>query len=262
MVDPLAIAKGGLTTWRLARGVGNLLAAYLGKDFQALVELMREGDAAWVAEFCERLREDQKILEERLRQVHPLVTSLRWEAARDATDARRLMLACIAAFLLNSGESVENKARIERSVRDLDPADVALLGMLYSLHAEAAFATWEQHSRRSNLTVCVDVDYRPLAGFGGIGKPTLRLSETGRLVLNALQDFHHETLLAGFERIALSAKLDEWLSAEGQRASPFWVTRRATHPIRVLEVGAGPSIKGELFAWDAGTSAVSPLWAA
>lgn len=255
MVEPLVVAKAGLATWRIAKGIGKLLPAYLGNDSQVLAELMRDGDAAWVADFCERLRERDEVLEERLRAVHPLVTSLRWEAARDATDGRRRMLACIAAYLLNSDDAVENKARIERTVRGLDPADVALLAMLYSLRPAPAFSRWERSPRRSNLAVCVDIDYSALAGFGGAGKPTLAASETGRFVLRALEEFHSETLLAGFEKVTPSTNLADLLTADQRPASPLWITRRSTYPLRVLEVGGGPSVKGELFAWDEGHAA-------
>lgn len=80
MVEPLAVVKGGLATWRIGNGIGKLLPAYLGRDSQALVDLMRDGDAAWVTDFCERLREKEEVMEARLREVHPLITSLRWEA--------------------------------------------------------------------------------------------------------------------------------------------------------------------------------------
>lgn len=108
MVEPSTLAKGALAAVRVGRAVGPLIAAYLGKDSNALAELMREGDAAWVTQFCEQLREKQEVLDQRFREVHPLITSLRWEAARDATDGRRRMLAYIAAHLLNSSESVES----------------------------------------------------------------------------------------------------------------------------------------------------------
>ena len=141
MVDPIAPVKGVLTAIRVGRSLGELLSAYLGTDSKALADLMRDGDLAWLTEFCERLREDQEVMEQRFRDVHRLITSLRWEAARDATDERRSMLACIAAHLLNDGGSVEDKARVERTVRDLDPVDTALLAMLHSLKPTAAFAS-------------------------------------------------------------------------------------------------------------------------
>jgi len=181
--------------------------------------------------------------------VHPLVTSLRWEAARDATDDRRRMLACIAAHLLNSGETVENKARVERTIRGLDATDAALLALLFTLPPGPAFSVWERDPRRSNLNACVDIDYRPLAGVGGVGKPTLVVSATGYLVLDALRDFHFEQLLAGFDQAITDVRLDEWIQ-HSSPGIPFWVCRSATHPIRVLELFAGPSIGGELFAWD------------
>lgn len=82
-----------------------------------------------------------------------------------------------------------------------------------------------------------------------MGKPTLSVSETGRLVLNALQDFHAEELLAGFDQVISNVRLADWI-AKHAPAPPFWVTRRTTHPLRVLVVGGGPSITGELFSWN------------
>ena len=159
------------------------------------------------------------------------------------------MLAHIAANLVNSNESLENKARVERTVRDLDPADMELLAMLFSLQQSSAFSVWERHPRRSNLNTCIDVDYRPLAGAGAVGKPTLKVSETGSLVLDALHDFHSQKLLAGFDQPISKVRLADWI-AKKSPAPPFWVTRQMTHPIRVISIGGGPSITGELFCWD------------
>lgn len=134
-------------------------------------------------------------------------------------------------------------------VRDLDPADMEVLSTLYCLRPAPAFTLWERHPRRSNLNACIAVDYRPLAGFGGGGKPTLTLSETGLLVLHALRDFHSETLLAGFEQALSGVRLADWIAQE-RPDTPFWATRCSTQPLRVLTVGGGPSITAELFSWD------------
>lgn len=248
MVEVTAVAKGALATLRVAKGLGPLLKAYFGHDSDALAELMRKGDAAWVTEVCELLREKVDVLEDRLHEVHPLVTSLRWEAARDATAGRRRMLAHLAANMLNSGARVEDKARVERAVRDLDPDDIALLAMIRSLEG-GAFSVWNGHERRANLASCVDVDYLPLAGAGGVGKPAVSVSGTGHLILNALSEFLFEELLAGFERQDSVLNVDEAI-ANGSLVAPFWMARRAAYPIRVISTEFKRVITGELFAWD------------
>lgn len=121
MVEPTTVAQGALAICRSAKEVAPLLKAYFGgrRDARRLDE---EGRCRMGHRVCELLRGKVDVLEERFRQVHPLITSLRWEAARDATEGRGRMLAHLAAHLLNSDESVEIKAQVERTVSLLPSA--------------------------------------------------------------------------------------------------------------------------------------------
>lgn len=252
MTDGIVVAKAALSIANAGRALGPLINAYLGRDSGVLEDLMRKADAAWVTEFCEHLRERQEVLDQRFEELHPLVTSLRWEAARDATSRRRSMLAHVAAYLLNSTATVESKARIERAVRGLDPEDISLLALLAVVSPAAAFGTWEGSSRRSNVAACVDIDYLPRTHFIGAErstKPQLRLSATGGLVIDALSTFLCQELLAGFEPNSPRVNLFQWLK-ESPPSGPVWLALRSTHPVRLIQVDGGPSIRGEVFCWD------------
>jgi hypothetical protein len=61
------------------------------------------------------------------RQLGRLYINFTYEAAREALDERRRMLAHGAAGLLNPDISIERKARVERTMRELDPDDVIAL---------------------------------------------------------------------------------------------------------------------------------------
>jgi hypothetical protein len=61
------------------------------------------------------------------RQSRRIYANLGFEAAREALDERRRMLAYASIGLLAPGLSLERKARVERTLRELDPGDVRVL---------------------------------------------------------------------------------------------------------------------------------------
>ncbi|WP_437304800.1 hypothetical protein [Sorangium sp. So ce388] len=60
-------------------------------------------------------------------QLRRVYTNFNFEAHREAIDERRRMLAHAAAGLINPEITVERKARVERTLRALDPADILML---------------------------------------------------------------------------------------------------------------------------------------
>lgn len=69
-------------------------------------------------------------------QFQRLHANLEYEAVRSTLDERKKMLAAAAAGLCNPRMSIEDKARVERTLRELDPKDVQLLERLRVLHAD------------------------------------------------------------------------------------------------------------------------------
>lgn len=99
-------------------------------------EMFRE----WVAELStalqyiyEQLRLRHEHLDSKLEQVLQdgqlvrLYDNFGYEAAREAIDERRRMLAYAAAGIVDPELTVEQKARVERTLRELDPVDVRML---------------------------------------------------------------------------------------------------------------------------------------
>lgn len=99
-------------------------------------EMFRE----WTSELASAIREVQAYLlsreEELEARLHEITTdpqfmrlydNFGYEAAREAIDERRRMLAYAAAGILDPDMSVERKARVERTLRELDTEDVRVL---------------------------------------------------------------------------------------------------------------------------------------
>jgi hypothetical protein len=64
-------------------------------------------------------------------QFHRLQRNLEWEAIRETLDERRELLAHAAAGLSTPGLTIHQRARIERVLRALDGADVAMLRTIH-----------------------------------------------------------------------------------------------------------------------------------
>lgn len=197
---------------KIAPELLKLYRASTGNDNSALAEVLRRGDAAYfdhIAHYVEyhesrlcRLEVQYRELQDsvvRLRdspddQEVRLLFNLRWEAAREATDERKEMLAAAAAAMMVSRASVEDRARVERTLRQLDPIDVRVLHGIDRITGRNARERYKRsmtQERRSVLQAagCVDIDYGPLAGFGGVGVPELSVSFTGALVLKFLRAY-------------------------------------------------------------------------
>lgn len=141
MVNPIGAAKGAITLARAARLVLRKLneTSPSGRIREAMEIEQRSWRAARDAEVAARLdalevaAEDRVSFEERLvsmvsdAQFVRLQANVEYEALREATDERRRMLAYAAAGLADPSMPLTLKARIERTLRGLDPIDVVTL---------------------------------------------------------------------------------------------------------------------------------------
>lgn len=153
MVDPL--------TAKVAGAVVKLSAGEFVKRWRALAnrstDALREADAAeskrWLVERdhlaqqrlaeLEAQQDGQSVFNEAVaealdalvtdRQFFRLERNYEFEAVREATDERRRMLAFAAAWSFEPELSIGQLARVERTIRELDPDDVALLKHLADL---------------------------------------------------------------------------------------------------------------------------------
>lgn len=124
------------------------------------------------------------------RQAQRVVHGLFFEAMREALDDRRRMLAAAAAVLTVPDLPVEEKARCERTLRQLDVADVAWLDVLdkicgnihngraYGDDAALRHEVWNNSPSKEALVAagCVAVSYT--AGAGG-GQALAHITRTG-----------------------------------------------------------------------------------
>ncbi|MBK9000888.1 MAG: hypothetical protein IPM35_34645 [Myxococcales bacterium] len=238
---------------------------------------MRDGDAAWVADVAEQTRQyvehhhrldrDVRRLEESVHRLESaaqqaeearLYTSLRWEAAREATVERRHLLACVAAALAFDDMTLDDKARVERVVRQLDPDEARFLyAMERSLLSPALlFDLWSAYGRRSVLTSlgCIDIDYKPLAGAGG-GKPTLRVSDVGGLALRGMRLYLRERGPAFLDKYRDPAPSDDeerdvWRRMQEVEGAPGLLqglSEVVRHPVYTPPPLPAPDALGTLF---------------
>jgi hypothetical protein len=138
MVEPVAVAKALVTAGKSAMAVRKKLAeigptARLREAWEIDQRSFRaQRDAQVDARLgaLEREAADKDAFATEVatmlndRQFLKVHANLEWEAAREAIEERRRMLAHLAAGLSDPGLPVYDKARIERVVRDLDPDDV------------------------------------------------------------------------------------------------------------------------------------------
>lgn len=148
----------------------------------------------------EELREAIEDLETRLEEQHndaqfmTLWSNLGYEAAREALDERRRMLEHAAAGLIDPRLSIEDKARVERTLRQLDPTDVRTL---YGLHRvvdrrpeRKRHELWTDAGMSGEVllsTGCVKEDLH--AGAAGGAPPDLHLTRLGELILRTLRSY-------------------------------------------------------------------------
>jgi hypothetical protein len=134
-----------------------------------------------------------------------------YAALREASDERRHMLVCAREALALSELTTNEKARIERTLRDLDTDEVLFLHELDKFEdtsfeanpknttpeekqrawhnaRQRVLRAWEKPLLKASLTVagCISEDN------GSVGGPTLVVTPIGRLVLNVLDSFIKE----------------------------------------------------------------------
>jgi hypothetical protein len=186
----------------------------------ALYDLLRrigaaESDVAALRAKLEKLADD--------REFQRVQGNYGWEAWREATDERRRMLSFAAAGSYTIELSVAQLARVERTVRELDPADLRLLRELNTTAFQAPqrlteppdgdddprlesyrkalgaatqrFAICELHQPSGHVLVasaCVSVEF-PVHPFVG---PAAYVTDLGRSVLQVLDCYlraqHHD----------------------------------------------------------------------
>lgn len=116
-----AVAADG-RKWRVERD--HLVERRLA-ELESAAGQQQQATADAVVATVERLLGDQ--------QFFRLERNYEFEAAREATDERRRMLAFASAWSVSPELSIAQLARVERTIRELDPDDVSLLKHLADL---------------------------------------------------------------------------------------------------------------------------------
>lgn len=149
-----------------------------------------QGEVKDLVQYVERLREDLG--------TKTVLGNLGFEAAREALEERRYMLSCAVAGLLSPRYSVEDRARIERKLRELDASDVRhLFGLqLARRHMpknpseNTGDLMWRNHREESERLVAAGCVYREASGFGGgTPSPPYGVTGVGFKVLDVLVDY-------------------------------------------------------------------------
>lgn len=121
--------------------------------------------------------------------------NLGFEAAREATRERRIMLAYAAAALLHPKHDIEARARLERKLRDLDSTDVRHLhGLQLARMAPRAPGSgkvpedlmWEKHRAEGERLVAAGCAYLRSGGFGGVSSPVFEITSLGFAMLDVM----------------------------------------------------------------------------
>jgi hypothetical protein len=206
MADPItgaALAKAALAGGKLAIAVKQKLEAI--SNTAKLLEAMAVDARSWRAgrdiQVEQRLEalvaaaKDQQAFCERVvamfddLQFQRLHLSLEFEALREATDTRREMLKYAAAGLSDPDLSLDDKARAERALRQLDEVDVLRLAEFDA--RRGARGTLGQLNVDGLVTAgCVRLDPTN-SRYGERDGPTLQvfrleLTATGHLLVNVM----------------------------------------------------------------------------
>ncbi len=134
-----------------------------------------------------------------------LVGSYTRQASQEPLDERVRMFAHAVAGSFDLGLNIGEKARVERVLRELDPADVILLSRIHraagSVWWEAGLGEdfgsterlrhrlWQSSPKGEALAASYCVRTEVMRGAGTAGTPTIVVTETGRLVLRVLRSF-------------------------------------------------------------------------
>jgi hypothetical protein len=193
---------------RYSKGDPNILLGPLAENYR---EWVRDLDAA-VAVHTQAINESAEAgaqVEERIaalesdRRLVRIWNNLGYDAMREALEERRAMLADAAVALALSPLPIERKARIERTLRDLDPVDVCdLYGLARIVGSQDTDGTklrttdnlrhhvWASGGRVENAEIllsagCVYLPPGGGAGWGG-GMQELRVSRLGAELLSVM----------------------------------------------------------------------------
>jgi hypothetical protein len=231
MVEPVTLVKGLVTACSTALAVR--------KKLEEIGPTARLREAAEIEQRSWRVKRDAEV-EARLAELERSATdqdafrttvadmindrqflkvhaNLEWEALRESLDERREMLAYAAAGLSDPGVPINVKARIERTLRELDPEHIELLARLERQkdptfqrpseegHVRDARQAWEEECAKSAenrflhwndtqpvghvLSAAGCVYIQQFRNLSGIVKPGLIVTELGRWVLKALESY-------------------------------------------------------------------------
>lgn len=256
-MEPTAVAA------LLAKPAAKRLFAFLGnrmnKNDDQLKKDREEAALDWAAELKRAVPHavaylDARIddLDSRLAAVYEdpqfgrIFTNFTFEAAREAIDERRRMLAHAAVGITDPDVSVERKARVERTLRALDPIDVLTLYAASripgGIDALAPMAKFLYNSPSGDiLASCGCVRIEPDGGGAGMGVSIrAQITQVGDDVLIALRTYTTSTPLPFHvpgRELAEGART-EAAAREVLRAIPglldfaIWATRRTSRADR------------------------------
>jgi hypothetical protein len=124
-------------------------------------------------------------------QLHRVWDNFVYEAIREATNDRREMLEAADAGTVDPRLSVHRKARVERTLRQLDPEDVRALYGIDRMVApkRERYETWKRLPNGDILVAagCLRMNPEALAGFGGTGTPVPEIAPLGSDVLKVMR---------------------------------------------------------------------------
>jgi len=208
------IASSVATLVKVAPTVAHAFKRYWEGQPNALEPALTENYREWVRELAAQLEYILRLAGDNLDEVRRLKERMEWvesdvkarrvidncafEAMREPIPERRAMWAAAAAGLAASPLAIEDKARVERTLRMLDPIDVMDLHAIADVvgasdiegrsHGSAdrlRHSLWERSAKNPDaleLSLCVRVTS---AGYGG--SVDLHVTRTGRYVLLVMQ---------------------------------------------------------------------------
>ncbi|MCC6665008.1 MAG: hypothetical protein IT375_14750 [Polyangiaceae bacterium] len=199
-MDPNAAA---IAKWA-TKGLATKLLALAKRNDEQLERDRVELAIAWGAELKSAFPQVVADLERRIEDVDQkiqaaledpqlprVLSNFGFEAAREAIDERRRMLAHAAAGIVDPDLPVERKARVERTLRELDPIDVrALYGIHLAVRSARYGALFSVPSGDVLVASgCVRIG-TSAGGFGGGGAShSADVTQLGHDVLRVLRSY-------------------------------------------------------------------------
>jgi hypothetical protein len=274
----ITVAKIGakpLLNWLKQRAARNTEAIERARKeaFEDWVIELRRAVPAVVEYLAQRVEELEARLEEVANdpQMMRIYDNFGYEAAREAIDERRRMLAMAAAGILDTDLTIEQKARVERTLRQLDPGDVRTLYALSRVvgrvdpnpsdrqrptcvnESELCFRVLRRAPSGDVLVAagCVCVD-----AFAGLGASwqEAHITSVGQDVLLALRAYvrvrGEPFEVPGRERQSGDRSEDEAASiirsVSGLTDFLLWTTNRSRHLLRLYQRPKSPVEPGRL----------------